>query len=42
MIISDNNSHFLPALIKKINKLKETKSNKLVIWGNGNQKRGNV
>ena len=35
----DNNSHFLPALIKKINKLKETKSNKLVIWGNGKPKR---
>ena len=39
----DNNSHFLPALIKKINKLKETKSNKLVIWGNSKaKKRGNA
>jgi len=35
----DNNSHFLPALIKKINKLKGTKSKKLVIWGNGKTKR---
>ena len=35
----ENNSHFLPALIKKIHKLKFNKKNKLLIWGNGLAKR---
>ena len=35
----DLNSHFLPALIKKIHKLKVSKKNKLLIWGNGKAKR---
>ena len=33
------NSHFLPALIKKIHKLKNLKKPKLQIWGNGKAKR---
>ena len=33
------NSHFLPALIKKIDKLKNTKKNTLLLWGNGKVKR---
>ena len=33
------NSHFLPALIKKIDKLKNTKKNVLLLWGNGKAKR---
>ena len=33
------NSHFLPALIKKIDKLKNTKKNALLLWGNGKAKR---
>ena len=33
------NSHFLPALIKKIDKLKDSKKNTLVLWGNGKAKR---
>ena len=33
------NSHFLPALIKKIHHLKVNKTNKLILWGNGNAKR---
>ena len=33
------NSHFLPALIKKIDKLKNTKKNILLLWGNGKAKR---
>ena len=33
------NSHFLPALIKKIDKLKNTKKNTLLLWGNGKAKR---
>lgn len=33
------NSHFVPALIKKIYKLKKNNKNKLVIWGNGLVKR---
>ena len=33
------NSHFLPALIKKIHKLKNSKKPKLQIWGNGKAKR---
>ncbi len=35
----DLNSHFFPALIKKIHKLKIKKKNKLVVWGNGKAKR---
>ena len=35
----DLNSHFVPALIKKIHKIKIGKSNKLKIWGNGKAKR---
>ena len=33
------NSHFLPALIKKIHNLKNNKKEKLVLWGNGMAKR---
>ena len=33
------NSHFLPALIKKIHNLKKNKKKKLVLWGNGMTKR---
>ena len=33
------NSHFLPALIKKIDKLKDSKKNTLILWGNGKAKR---
>ena len=33
------NSHFFPALIKKIHKLKVNKKNKLTLWGNGKAKR---
>ncbi len=33
------NSHFLPALIKKIHNLKKNKKEKLVLWGNGMAKR---
>ena len=33
------NSHFLPALIKKIHNIKENKKSKLVLWGNGLAKR---
>jgi GDP-L-fucose synthase len=33
------NSHFLPALIKKIHDLKNNKKNKLILWGNGKAKR---
>jgi len=35
----DLNSHFLPALIKKIHKLKISKKNTLKLWGNGQAKR---
>tara|TARA_B100001093_G_C25980869_1_gene657336 strand:+ start:20 stop:466 length:447 start_codon:yes stop_codon:yes gene_type:complete len=35
----DLNSHFVPALIKKIHKIKTGKTNKLKIWGNGKAKR---
>ena len=35
----DNNSHFLPALIKKIYKLDKKNSSELEIWGNGKPKR---
>ena len=33
------NSHFLPALIRKIDKLKVDKKNVLLLWGNGKVKR---
>ena len=33
------NSHFFPALIKKIDKLKTSKKNSLILWGNGKAKR---
>ena len=35
----DSNSHFFPALIKKINQMEITGSNKLKIWGNGKPRR---
>ena len=35
----DANSHFFPALIKKINQMKITGSNQLKIWGNGKPRR---
>ena len=35
----DNSSHFLPALIKKIQKLKVNNTNRLILWGNGKSKR---
>ena len=33
------NSHFFPALIKKVDKLKQGNINKLMLWGNGKAKR---
>ncbi|WP_415320599.1 GDP-L-fucose synthase [Candidatus Pelagibacter sp. Uisw_092] len=33
------NSHFFPALIKKVHKLKIKNNNKLILWGNGKAKR---
>ena len=33
------NSHFFPALIKKIHNLKINNQNRLVLWGNGKAKR---
>ena len=33
------NSHFFPALIKKIDKLKASKKNILILWGNGKAQR---
>lgn len=36
---SELNSHFFPALIKKINNLKKTQTNQIVLWGNGKAKR---
>jgi len=33
------NSHFFPALIKKIHKLKNSKKNTLILWGNGKARR---
>ena len=36
---SSLNSHFFPALIKKIHKLKKSKKKFLVLWGNGKAKR---
>ena len=35
----DLNSHFFPALIKKIHKLKNNNKSKLILWGNGKAKR---
>ena len=35
----DLNSHFFPALIKKIHKLKKSNKNELILWGNGKAKR---
>ena len=35
----DLNSHFFPALIKKIHNLKKIKKNTLILWGNGKAKR---
>ena len=35
----EKNSHFFPALIKKIYDIKNNKSNKLILWGNGRAKR---
>ena len=35
----DANSHFFPALIKKINQMEITGSNQLKIWGNGKPRR---
>ena len=34
-----NNSHFFPALIKKMHKAKNKKNKKIVVWGTGNPKR---
>ena len=33
------NSHFIPALIKKIHDLKKNNYNKIIIWGDGSPKR---
>ena len=33
------NSHFLPALIKKVENLRNSKKNTLLLWGNGKAKR---
>ena len=33
------NSHFLPALIKKVHRLKKKNNKKLILWGNGRAKR---
>ena len=33
------NSHFFPALIKKVHKLKKNNKNQLLLWGNGKPKR---
>jgi GDP-L-fucose synthase len=35
----DLNSHFIPALIKKLHKLKKFKKNELKLWGDGSPKR---
>ncbi len=35
----ENNSHFFPALIKKVHKLNSSKSKKITLWGNGTPKR---
>ncbi len=36
---NDNSSHFLPAIIKKIHKLKSNNSTNLILWGNGKVRR---
>ena len=36
---NDLNSHFFPALIKKINQIKKRKLKHLILWGNGKAKR---
>ena len=36
---NDNSSHFLPAIIKKIHKLKIKNLTNLILWGNGKAKR---
>ena len=36
---NDNSSHFLPAIIKKIHKLKTKNLTNLILWGNGKAKR---
>ena len=33
------NSHFLPALIKKVHRIKKKNNKKLILWGNGRAKR---
>ena len=33
------NSHFFPALIKKVDKLKNSKKDSIILWGNGKAKR---
>jgi len=33
------NSHFLPALIRKVHQLKKKNKKKLILWGNGRAKR---
>ena len=33
------NSHFFPALIRKISNLKKNQKKELIIWGNGKAKR---
>ena len=35
----ENNSHFLPALIKKIHHIKKSKNKNIYLWGNGKAKR---
>ena len=36
---SDLDSHFIPALFKKIHNLKKNKKNEILLWGNGKAKR---
>ena len=36
------NSHFIPALIKKVHDLKINKANKLYLWDDGTKKRNNA
>ena len=33
------NSHFFPALLRKVNNLKQKKKDKLILWGDGKPKR---
>ena len=35
----ENDSHFLPALIKKIHHIKKSKNKNIYLWGNGKAKR---